>query len=149
MSATGHIKKAWMEGSWGRVIHFFFKQNWIVSLLKLHNLAFLILKTNIKNFKNNCSCWGKIISWFGDSTVIEKESIVKLGWKWQWDSVYESQSVSCSVVSDSLWLHGLYVACQAPLSMEFSRQEYWSELHSLLQGIFPTRGSNPGFPHCR
>ena len=25
------------------------------------------------------------------------------------------------------------VACQAPLSMGFSRQEYWSGLHSLLQ----------------
>ena len=34
--------------------------------------------------------------------------------------------VSCLVVSDSLWLHGL--AYQAPLSMEFSRQEYWSGL---------------------
>jgi len=33
--------------------------------------------------------------------------------------------------------------------MEFSRQEYWSELYSLLQGIFPTKGSNPGLPHCR
>ena len=21
--------------------------------------------------------------------------------------------------------------------------------HALLQGIFPTQGSNPGFPHCR
>ena len=28
------------------------------------------------------------------------------------------------------------------LSMEFSRQEYWSGLLSLLQGIFPTQGSN-------
>ena len=36
------------------------------------------------------------------------------------------------------------IACQ---SMEFSRQEYWS--HSLLQGIFPTQGSNPGLLHCR
>ena len=33
------------------------------------------------------------------------------------------------------------VACQAPLSVEFSRQEYWSG--ALLQGIFPTRGLNP------
>ena len=41
-----------------------------------------------------------------------------------------------------------YVACQAPLSMEFSRQEYWN-CHSLLQGIFPTQRSNPGLPHCR
>ena len=35
------------------------------------------------------------------------------------------------------------VACQAPLSMEFSRQEYWSRLSFLLQGIFLTQGSNP------
>ena len=34
-------------------------------------------------------------------------------------------------------------------SMEFSRPEYWSGCHSLLQGIFPTQGSNPGLPHCR
>ena len=32
-------------------------------------------------------------------------------------------------------------ACQAPLSMEFSRQEYWSGCHFLLQGTFPTQGS--------
>ena len=38
------------------------------------------------------------------------------------------------------------VACQAPLSMEFSRQEYWS---ALLWGIFLTQGSNPGLLHCR
>ena len=30
-----------------------------------------------------------------------------------------------------------------------SRQEYWSGLPCLLQGIFPTQGSNPGLPHCR
>ena len=35
------------------------------------------------------------------------------------------------------------VACQPPLSMESSRQEYWSGLHFLPQGIFPTQGSNP------
>ena len=36
------------------------------------------------------------------------------------------------------------VACQAPLSMEYSRQEYWSGLLFLpfLQGIFPAQGSN-------
>ena len=33
-------------------------------------------------------------------------------------------------------------AYQAPLSMGFSRQEYWSELEVLLQGIFLTWGSN-------
>ena len=29
-----------------------------------------------------------------------------------------------------------------PLSMGFSRQEHWSGCHYLLQGIFPTQGSN-------
>ena len=48
--------------------------------------------------------------------------------------------VSRSVVSDSLQPHGLYVAHQAPLSMKFFRQEYWSGLP------FPTPGdlSDPG-----
>ena len=36
------------------------------------------------------------------------------------------------------------VACQAPLSVGFSRQEYKNlSCHALLQGIFPTQGSNP------
>ena len=34
------------------------------------------------------------------------------------------------------------LAPQTPLSMEFSRQEYWSGSHSLLQGISLTQGSN-------
>ena len=52
------------------------------------------------------------------------------------------------VVSDSFatpWT----VAHQAPLSMEFSRQEYWSWQPLLYQGIFPTQGSNLGLLHCR
>ena len=50
--------------------------------------------------------------------------------------------VSHSVMSDSMtpW---------TTQSMEFSRPEYWNGSLSLLQGIFPTQGSNPGFPHCR
>ena len=35
------------------------------------------------------------------------------------------------------------VSCQAPLSMGFPRQKYWSGCHFLLQGIFPTQGLNP------
>ena len=35
-------------------------------------------------------------------------------------------------------------------AMGFSRQEYWSGLPCPpRQGIFPTQGLNPGFPHCR
>ena len=39
------------------------------------------------------------------------------------------------------------VVCQAPLSIEFSRQEYWSVLSFLLQGNLPDSGiklSSPG-----
>ena len=35
------------------------------------------------------------------------------------------------------------ISPQAPLSMGLSRQEHWSGLHALLQGIFPTQGLNP------
>ena len=39
------------------------------------------------------------------------------------------------------------VGHQAPLSMGFSRQEYWSGCHTLLQGIFPTQGLNSRLLH--
>ena len=54
------------------------------------------------------------------------------------------QSVSHSIVPDSMRSHGLF-----PLSQKFSRQEYWIGCHSLLQGIFPTQRQNPGLLPCR
>ena len=59
----------------------------------------------------------------------------KLGW--------ESESESCSVVSDSLQHHGLYSL------WNFPGQNTGVGSHSLLQGIFPTQESNPGIWHCR
>ena len=38
------------------------------------------------------------------------------------------------------------VAHQAPLSMGFSKQEYWSGYLCLLQGVFPDSGVEPRFP---
>ena len=43
---------------------------------------------------------------------------------------------SCLTLCDSMD----YIAHQAPLTMGFSRQEYWSGLPSLFQGIFLTQG---------
>ena len=40
------------------------------------------------------------------------------------------------------------IACQAPLSMGFPRQKYWSGFHSLLQRIFLTQGSSLCLLHC-
>ena len=48
---------------------------------------------------------------------------------------------SHSVLYNSLWPRRL--ACQAPLSMAFPRQEYWSGLPFPSPGIFPTQGLNP------
>ena len=52
-------------------------------------------------------------------------------------------SISRSIMSDSLRPHGLYVARQAPLSMGFSRQEYWSGLPFLVPGDLPDPGIEP------
>ena len=41
------------------------------------------------------------------------------------------------------------VAHQAPLSIGFSKLDSGADCHSLIQGIFLTQGSNPGFLHCR
>ena len=52
-------------------------------------------------------------------------------------------SKSCSVISDSLQPCELY----SPRNSPGQNTEMGSL--SLLQGIFPTQGSNPGLPHCR
>ena len=41
------------------------------------------------------------------------------------------------------------VTYQAPPSMGFSRQEYWSGLPFPSPGDLLTQGLNPGLPHCR
>ena len=46
-------------------------------------------------------------------------------------------------MSDCLWPHGLYSPWNSP------GQNTGVDSLSLLQGIFPTQGSNPGLLHCR
>ena len=41
------------------------------------------------------------------------------------------------------------VAYQAPLSMGFSRQEYWSGLPFPSPGDLPDQGLNSGLQHCK
>ena len=48
-------------------------------------------------------------------------------------------------MSTSLQPHGLY-PCQAPLSMGFSRQEYWSGLPFPSPGDLPNPEIEPGSP---
>ena len=55
--------------------------------------------------------------------------------------------IICSVISDSLQPHGL--SCQAPLSMEFSKQEYWSGLPFPSPGDLPNSRIKPRSPELQ
>ena len=55
----------------------------------------------------------------------------------------------CSLSRVQLFATPWTGAHQVPLSIKFSRQEYWSGHHFLCQEIFPTQGSNLCFLHCR
>ena len=74
-----------------------------------------------------------IVKIHGTSTIISK-SLLKY---------FVLMSESCSVMSDSLWPHGLYSPWNSP------GQNTGVDSLCLLQGIFPTHGSNPGLLHCR
>ena len=52
-------------------------------------------------------------------------------------------TLSCSVMSNSLWSHRLYSSWNSP------GQNSGVGSCSLLQGIFQIQGSNPGLLHCR
>ena len=56
-----------------------------------------------------------------------------LVWKWNWELLSRV---------------GLFAALCTIQTMELSRSEYWSGSLSLLQGISPTQGLNPGLLHC-
>ena len=61
-------------------------------------------------------------------------SLCKLYFMWKWKSLSRM---------DSFWPHGLY----SPWNSSGHNTGVGSL--SLLQGIFPTQGLNPGLPHCR
>ena len=65
----------------------------------------------------------------------------------KWEVLFSRDQVkwseSRSVVSDYLWPHGLYSPWNSP------GQNIGVGNLSFLEGIFPTQGSNWGFPHCR
>ena len=60
--------------------------------------------------------------------------------------LFESESELSRV---RLFVTSWTVAHQAPPSMEFSRQEYWSGLPFPSPGDLPNPGIKPRSPHCR
>ena len=69
------------------------------------------------------------------SPAIQNTGFPYSSWKWKW---------SYSVMSD--WVTPWTAAYQAPPSMEFPRQEYWSGLPFPSPGELPTPGIKPRSP---
>ena len=116
----------------------------------------ILLKLHKRLLKN----WTLTILWsFGIWSKLErwKSSIIGclMSWlkkKMSFWSVFFSYSVLFhsiyihSVMTNSLQPHGLYVSHQTHMSMEFSRQEYWSGLPFPFLGNLPDLGIEPGSP---
>ena len=94
------------------------------------------------------------VAWNGQAQALESDAMGHsphsvthtTGWYWQvtWHPwTFSSVQLSRSVISDSLQPHGLY----SPWNFPGQNTEVGSR--PLLQGIFSTQGSNPGFPHCK
>ena len=64
------------------------------------------------------------------------------------NSYYFKLLNSRSVVPDSLWPQGLQLT-RLLCPWDFPGNDTGVGCHFLLQGIFPTQGSNPGLLHCR
>ena len=89
--------------------------------------AYIILGVYIFSLLNIYITWS---TWFF-MFLRENLMIQIITWKWK------------SVMPDSLWPPGLYSPWNSP------GQNTEVDSLSLLQGIFPNQGSNPGLLHCR
>ena len=66
------------------------------------------------------------------------------------EKVLNSTKVQSEVTQSCPMLQPMdYMVCQAPLSMGFSKLEYWTGLPFPSPGITLTQRSNPGLPHCQ
>ena len=65
-----------------------------------------------------------------------------------WEVLAFKQDCVCAQSLSRVWLFGTpwMIACQASLSMEFSRQEYWSALPFPAPGDLPDLGLKPLSP---
>ena len=87
--------------------------------------------------------YGRVLPLFLQREAKIKIKNARTHWILSLEVIMERVSESCSVMSDSLWPHGLYSPWNSP------GQNTGIGSLSLLQGIFSTQGLNPGPPHCR
>ena len=105
-----------------------------------HTAVLILLKPNLKDFEhylasmwNECNC---TVLWTFIVHTMNNIGIVLL---WDWNDFFFKVTQSCLTLCDP---------------MDYT---VWNSLGqntgvgslSLLQGIFPTQGLNPGLPHCR
>ena len=97
-------------------------------------------------------CWGGGIMWVKREVLFKQrpqerageDRLEVSGHRKQYEQrPWSRKSESHSIVSYSLWPHGLYSPWNPP------GQNTGVSGPFLLQGIFPTQGSNPGLPHRR
>ena len=100
---------------------------WVVSDLKLLKCWYECSYTCLSDYI--CTC---ILSW------IYRRSEITKSWKWS----HEVKSLSLVWLFATPWT----VAYQAPPSLGFSRQEYWSGLPFPSPGDLPNPGIEPGSP---
>ena len=65
------------------------------------------------------------------------------------DYTQKERKWSCSVMSESLRPHGWVACTRLFCPWDFLGKSTGVGCYFLLQGIFPTQGSNPGLLHCR
>ena len=101
---------------------------------QLHFTSLHFFGTGMKTDLFQCCghCWAFQICWHIECSTFTVSSFEN-----------ENESESSSVVSDSLRPHGQYSPWNSP------GQNTGVCSLSLLQGIFPTQGTNPGLPLCR
>ena len=122
-----------------------------ISLLAHNRMSvslYTLLKDRLTSFQEAASKCMSIPSWSWGQMSGGKKSVLQQGFPSQTSPPMKSEVKVKLLSRIGLFVTPWTVANQGPLSMGFSRQEYWSGCHFLLQGIFLTQGSNPGLPHC-
>ena len=92
--------------------------------------------------------WSQVLLPFLNRSCMSGSSQFTYWWSLAWRILSITllacdESESCFIMSDSLWPHGLYSPWNSPGS------NTGVDSCSLLQGILPTQGLNPGLPRCR
>ena len=89
-------------------------------------------------------CGAEVIWWLPHHPGVSPRTIMGCGLYWQ-EKIFERESVSRSVVSDSFQPHGMYPT-RLLCPWGFSRQEYWSGLPCCPPGDLPGSGIEPRSP---